>query len=75
MPSLGPSEWSVEDVCEWLKELELPDSVVESFKENAVAGAGRSPCLRFREDGEIVSSRCSTLPLHRKRSGSLCECK
>eukprot|EP00887_Chlorella_sp_A99_P002338 scaffold10.g2338.t1 len=32
-------EWGVEQLTEWLHKLELPDHVVDSFKENAVTGS------------------------------------
>ena len=47
MPSLGPAMWSVAEVCAWLSgDLELPESVVASFKANAVAGCAPPPRLR-----------------------------
>lgn len=39
MPAAGPIAWSTQDVQEWLlNDLELPQSVAEAFKTNAIDG-------------------------------------
>lgn len=57
MPAVGPAEWSVADVCEWLeKDLQLPASVAQEFRANAVAGAGGVQYIRLPCRGGSVGS-------------------
>jgi hypothetical protein len=43
MPNQGPVAWSTTEVQEWLRELALPQDVIEQFIINAVSGAGKCP--------------------------------
>ena len=44
MPNQGPVAWSTTEVQEWLRELALPQDVIDQFITNAVSGAGK--CAR-----------------------------
>ncbi|EFN57473.1 expressed protein [Chlorella variabilis] len=66
MPAVGPAEWSVADVCEWLeKDLQLPASVAQEFRANAVAGAD---LLELSDDDLTKELHCTGLQARKIRS-------